>query len=305
MPTSLSKDAQIARCLGSGILIALLFSTGLAFAHNIDTTSTITVNPNPVQDPNPVAITGNTQCSGSQHTCPTPPLDGKGKIEECMAAGVGVPSSECGAGGSGAWVGLNGAGIQPAANGDYALSPPFDTTGLGGSTIGFRSMYVTGGGGHAPETSRSPSVDLVINQASPCEGDLQIVADLASGQGEPAPGSTHTWAFRIKIKACKDLTDVSAQGGTNGWTEYAGVTPSGGTVTIRKQNKKTTILRWMIGDMTANQEVSLLVYVSGTVSASCGSVQNLNGAWSATYTVDGATMKSDYTTKINVFVTCL
>jgi hypothetical protein len=39
------------------------------------------------------------------------------------------------------------------------------------------------------------------------------------GIGQPAPGTTGTWSFVVKVQACENLFGVTAQGGANGWSD--------------------------------------------------------------------------------------
>jgi len=105
-----------------------------------------------------------------------------------------------------------------------------------------------------------------------------------------------------------DVRNVTVQGGTNGWAPLANTSalhPSTGSAAIRKQNKNTSIILWTIGDMTANQEASLLVDIQGSIprkTKDC-EIRYLTGAWSALYSLDGSTiLKSDYTGRVSIQV---
>jgi len=270
-----------------------------ALAHQISTSATVSFSVNPATDGDIVDITGTITQSGSEHPgvgVGNPVTSGTIQIQELMLGGVGVPVGTPGA----VWTTI-GSG-SPDINGQFSVS--FDTTGLGGNTIGFRAHYPASGGGHGFAQVSSPGEDLVIN--SSCEGVVTIASDLASGNGTPPPGFTGDWEFRIKVKACKDVTNVSAQGGTSGWTSFVSATSSTGSAEVRKQNKKTSVLLWTIGDMSAGDEATLLVKVSGTVKPGTpdGTELFLSGAWSAKYTdSDNNVQKSDYTGRVSVTVT--
>lgn len=49
---------------------------------------------------------------------------------------------------------------------------------------------------------------------------------------------------------------------------------------------------------------TLNVSLSGTVSAHCGTMQNLNGPWTALYTLNGTQMQSPATSPIEITSTC-
>jgi hypothetical protein len=201
----------------------------------------------------------------------------------------------------------------PDASGN--ISTPFDTTGLAGQTIYFRSHFDPGGGtnhctGGTYSGANSAGLPLTINDCPSCTG-VTIGADLASGDGTPAPGAHECWTFRITVKACDDVTNVSAQGGTSGWTTLATGTPlftDTGNVSHKKAGRSSTeIITWQIGNMSANQTVTLDVQVCGDIkkSAVCDSIQYLSGPWSVTYNDEnGITHKSDYSGRVTVTVTC-
>jgi len=294
----MTKTLRVSTVIAALSVIAV-FGALTALAHQIGTSATISFSANPATDGDAVDITGTVTQSGSQHTgvgVGNPVTSGTIQIQELMLGGVGVPVGTPGA----VWTTIDSG--SPDINGQFGTS--FDTTGLGGNTIGFRAHYPASGGGHGFAQVSSPGTDLVIN--SSCEGVVTIASDLASGNGTPPPGYTGDWEFRIKVKACEDVTNVSAQGGTSGWTSFVSATPDIGSTEIRKQNKKTSVLLWTIGDMSAGDEATLLVKVSGTVKPGAldGTELFLSGAWSAKYTdSDSIVQKSDYTGRVSVVVT--
>ena len=229
-------------------------------------------------------------------TDPTPPTSpGQEQVQECIdnTTSLGDPSADCGgASPTGTWIAITPAGSAPPT-----VSDMFDTTGLAGSTMGFRGHYVPDGSGYAQ--SASPGVDLTITAA--CSG-ATIAADNAGGSNTSA-GTSGTWSFEIKVHACENLTAVSAQGGTNGWTSLTSYTPSTGDVT-EKDNKKSQVLTWTIGSMSAEQDATLDVTVSGTIKPGTpsGTVLNLSGPWSAVYTDSNGTFKTDYTDEVTITV---
>ncbi len=188
------------------------------------------------------------------------------------------------------------------------VSTTFDTTGLGGSTLGFLTHYQAQGNFRA---STSPCLPLVIAPATPpCTG-ATISADFAGLDGTPPPGVSECWSFRITVHACQDLVGVTAQGGTNGWSGFNSTTNADtGKITLRKQNKKNQVLLWTIGNMNAGQTATATVQVCGTTANfTCPHdpvTEFLNGPWSTTFSTDGGLtyQKSDYTQQVSIQVTC-
>lgn len=190
---------------------------------------------------------------------------------------------------------------------DGVLDTQVDTTGFGGSVLGFRSSYEGGG-----KFENAPVIctDLIVEEVA-CSG-ATISIDLASGPGEPAaPGGPYDWSFRVTVHACEDLLDVSAQGGTNGWAQLVdranpstSLDPSGSTTAeIRKGNKKTDVILWTIGPMTAGQTETLVVDLTGSIKGAPDCQERfLSGPWSALFSADGVTIdKTDYTGRVSVF----
>ena len=287
--------------LGGMLILVSLFSV-LVFAHKITTTSSIAFVPGAsVPEGTLVTIIGHVDVTGVQHPAPLPPIGGTIQIQECLDInGTGVPAAMCSNASLANWTTI----AMGAPNGTNDFSTVFDTSGLAGSVIGFRSHYITGGGAHTPGTSMSPAMDLIVTAS--CSG-VEISADLASGNGMPAPGYSGTWVYRIRVTACEGATGVFAQGGTSGWTSFAGYSQSTGNVTVRF-NRRNEVLRWIIGNMTSGQEETLLVTLDGTISrsAACNSAQDLSGPGSTTHSLDGGAtyQKSNYTGRVSVTVTC-
>jgi hypothetical protein len=75
-----------------------------------------------------------------------------------------------------------------------------------------------------------------------------ISIEQPGGIGQPAPGTTGTWTFVVKVQACENLFGVTAQGGANGWSTFKSFTPSTGSVAQSVKNKNVVAL-WTIGDM--------------------------------------------------------
>jgi len=313
---------------------------------NICSVSSINLNPNPIFDGAIETITGTVEQSGSAGsgciagTAGTPVTDGSMTIQENMVGSIPVScstASACTAGNLGAACSTNtscdsflgaGDGVCTAANFvDLASSSPpdlngqfsttaFNTTGLGGKTVGFRSHY-TGTGGTAFKESKSLCEDLDIAvPTSVCTPGATIAPTLASGDGTPTPDNSNStadgpWTFRMTVTACGDLTGVTAQGGGNGWAALwpnntAGLDPDTGTASIRKLNKKTPVIFWNIGDMTDGEVANLDVTVNGNITkgAPCGQLRYVSGEWSTLFSLDnGVTFqKSPYTGQVTLKV---
>jgi len=295
--------------VGIAVLSVLAFGAPTAWAHKNLANLTAALSANPVIDGTSVDIAGTLQYSGSPgagsatgHTLF--PSNGVAvvnetvQIQELQLGGAGVPCGTAGA----SFVGI----ATGQTNGSGQFSTSFDTTGLGGSTIYFRAHHAAEGGTHGTDQSTSLGLDLAISALSSCTPGATIAADLASGDGTPPPSTAGAWTFRVKVKACGDLTGVTAQGGSNGWAPMVSFAPSGGAVTVRN-NKKNQVLTWNIGDMLDGAEASLLITVSGTTGATCDSVQYLSGPWSAMASTDGGATftKSDYTGRVSLTVSCI
>ena len=138
-----------------------------------------------------------------------------------------------------------------------------------------------------------------------------ISIEQPGGLGQPAPGTTGTWNFVVKVQACEDLFGVTAQGGANGWSTFKSFTPSVATDTVAQSIKnKNVVALWTLGDMTQGSSHSLTVEVTGTIKngpSECGKVKLLNGDWSATYATvaNGPRNKSAYSQYVaSILVTC-
>jgi hypothetical protein len=189
-----------------------------------------------------------------------------------------------------------------------------------GETVSFRADYTSSGGGcnfDGVNFGHTPTVDLHIDPLplAVCpNGQVTgafISIEQPGGIGQPAPGTTGTWTFVVKVQACENLFGVTAQGGANGWSTFKSFTPSVATDTVAQSVKnKNVVALWTLGDMTQGSSHSLTVEVTGTIKNSpseCGKVKLLNGDWSATYATvaNGPRNKSAYSTYVaSILVTC-
>lgn len=186
----------------------------------------------------------------------------------------------------------------PDANGQFSTAA--DTTVVG--SFAYHANYLGKGDGFGNSTS--PCLDLVVNNGECPASGLTIVATLAGGPGCPASG-TNTWTYRITVTNCGgvDISNVTAQGGSNGWTTNApGLSPDKGTAGIRKINKLNSTILWLIGAMPAGSVANLDVTLTGTIKSGSGTPNGtlffLNGPWSA---INGdTTLKTDYTGRVTL-----
>ncbi len=177
-----------------------------------------------------------------------------------------------------------------------------------GDRVSFRAGYESTAGGcnfQNDAIGQSPTADLLIDAsaAAACPNGqitgVHIIIEGPNGVGAPPPGYAGTWSFDVKVQACEDVFDVTAQGGANGWAPVKFFTPASAAVQQFVKNKNTVYL-WTIGNLTQGQTATLTVNVGATIKNSpneCGKVKLLNGDWSAMYATvaGGARTKSDYT----------
>lgn len=172
----------------TGISLALMLGSSLAWSHATRTVSTIVV-PTPVAENSPVEIKGTVLTEGQPAGKAGTPNEGHGEvlsdqpvtsgtleIQACLVAGLPSPSLQChppaGDPAAGSWAlcpaplctpSSSGA---PDATGSFATS--VNTSGLAGQTIGFRANYVEVGGAgtnHLPGESVSEGADMVIQDS--------------------------------------------------------------------------------------------------------------------------------------------
>jgi hypothetical protein len=293
-----SSRTTLALILGATLAPAA-FAAGPPAA-NASTSLTIT--------PTPVALGNSPAADAVADTLTTSPsvstatID-EGKLTVQMATLGGLPVTTATAGFT--WTALPPGNITP--NGG-ATATPLDFDGLGfvdGTVASFRAHYVTGGGQTHADTHFSPAIDVGA-VADTCHG-FNISADFASGEGAPPPNSDGPWAFRITLENCTgvNLTGIKAQGGSNGWAPMVGQpVPSKGAVALR-YNNRNQVLTWNL-DMPSGTTETLLVTVNGHIPASavCNSIRYLSGPWSAVYNPGTGAVKSEYTGRVSIQVTC-
>jgi hypothetical protein len=291
------------RLMFSVMTVGIVLGTSLsALAAPVPTTMSIAVSPASITPPETALVTATVTPNTGTINC------GKGQIQYFITH-VDLTITP--------WLQLaNNLDVlsnQFSATFDPLLIPVFP-----GERVTFRADYVSSGGGCDFETANfghSPTVTLLI-------GDLPLAVcpngqvtgafisiEQPGGIGLPAPGTTGTWTFVVKVQACENLFGVTAQGGANGWAPFKSFTQSVGLVTQYVKNKNVVAL-WTIGDMSQGTFQTLNVEVGGTIKNSpseCGKVKLLNGDWSATYATiaNGPRNKSAYSTYVaTIQVTC-
>lgn len=292
-----------------GLVVSALVVLGMpASAHKNNTQSTIGFSDNPVTAGTMVTITatvtytgttgmGNPAGHGTVPSNDKPVVGDNVKIQELMLNGVGV---QCGTPGA-SFVEID----QGNTNTSGQFSMFFNTTGLGGMTIGFRALHPDSGDAHGNSQSMSPCMDLVINPSScPVAGVVTVAADLASGPGTPPADCCATWVFRISVTNCTgvNLTNVKVQGGSNGWTSFVSATASTGSASPRL-NQRNEVITWTL-NLADGATETLNVEISGCIPSSApdGQIRYLSGAWSAAYNAGSGPQKSAYSGRVSITV---
>jgi hypothetical protein len=189
----------------------------------------------------------------------------------------------------------------PDANGNvtFDLNAAGLTSVIG--TFGFIAKFSDPGnydGSSSACLNMTVTPAVIEPEGCPVGQNATIAAVFTTSPGFPLPG-TYTWNLAIRLHACKDLSQVSAQGGNNAWTGASFAPPAGTSIGLRKATGgKNDVNIWNIGSMAAGQTLELGVTVTGTIKpkTSCGTVLGLLGSWSALSTSqEFGSQKSDYT----------
>jgi hypothetical protein len=291
------------RLMLSVMTVGIVLGTSLsAFAAPVPTTMTIAVSPASITPPDTAVVTATVTPNTGTINC------GKGQIQYFITH-VDLTITN--------WIQLAN-NVDVANNQFSATFDPALVTVAPGEKVTFRADYVSSGGGcdfATADFGHSPTVDLLIGTLplAVCPNG-QVTGAFVSieqpgGIGQPAPGTTGSWTFVVKVQACENLFGVTAQGGANGWSTFKSFTQSTGTVAQSVKNKNVVAL-WTIGDMTQGSSQTLNVEVTGTIKNSpseCGKVKLLNGDWSATFATvaNGPRNKSAYSQYVaSILVTC-
>ena len=178
-------------------------------------------------------------------------------------------------------------GLTAAPDVNGQVSFDLQAAGLTGTigTVGYIAKFDDPG---KYAKSASPCLDLtIIPDPVLCDSGVNatISAIRTSGVGFPLSGVSNTWTFIMRIHACQNLTNVSAQGGNNAWTgAVLGPPPIGTSVSLRKATGgKNTVNIWTVGSLANGSDIDLPITITGTIKAGtpCGTVVGLLGSWSA------------------------
>lgn len=273
---------------------------GMAFADPqtpIDTEMSISVLPTSITPAGSATVTVTIEpVGGGIINC------GKGKIQYKI---VHADSTETD------WLDL--ANNLPVANNEFLADFPGNSGAVVvvGDKVTFRAQYESTGSGcnyEGQDPAHSPTVDLMIVEdttSAYCPNNqitgVYIAIVGPNGDGTPGPGQTVIASYNVRVTACEDVYDVTAQGGANGWSSVKSCTPYIGTsCDIRNKTKRNEVYLWSIGDLVAGQYVEATVTVEGQIKntqGECGKAKYLNGDWSALYATEpfGTKTKSAYT----------
>jgi hypothetical protein len=192
---------------------------------------------------------------------------------------------------------LLGSGNVHSSTGQFtATFTPVAPAYADGSKVQFEAVYRATGGGGFCDDEHSPRITAKIT-AEGCgiTKAVYLTNNLASGSGQPAPGSgTQNWTFSVNIKNCLgyDLTQVKLQGGTNGWANFGSATASDGTTVRVRNNNRNEVVTWD-ASVEHGETKHILVTLSGSIPAKAACwdrtgdespfIRFLSGAWSAAY----------------------
>jgi hypothetical protein len=277
--------------LASILLIGSLSMTVPAFAGmGMPPSPSITLgyNPSPVVDGNMVEMFGIVSVDGVGTS------DGNLQIQQGFQPDDVVlfdtPAHDCLA--AIQWKDISGNLVH--LGGDYSYDG-FDTSGLAGQTLVFRT-HSSGSGGDF-KAGNSDCVPLEIT-SSECEGDIQIAAIDSSAEPSALQGK---FGYTLKVTACTDVENLKIQGGSNGWSDIDTFTrdPEIGTLDI-KEKRKNTIYSWKIPALAENDMVTFEVEMTSNIDISCGQTVQINGAWSVAYKLpeDNTKYKTSYTSPL-------
>jgi uncharacterized repeat protein (TIGR01451 family) len=145
-----------------------------------------------------------------------------------------------------------------------------------------------------PSSNSATVVTQVTNKTSP---RLVVSASLVSGNPIPAPGTTQTYVFTIKLKANQTCYGITMTGTALGLT----VKPTISTGTVKYAGP----IIWTITSLNAGQTATLTATVKRTIpyNAVDGSLLQITGPWTGSYYSAASKMTTTPTQAINVVVT--
>jgi|GEM_PF-2575609 len=145
-----------------------------------------------------------------------------------------------------------------------------------------------------PSSNSVTVVTQVTNKTSP---RLVVSASLVSGNPIPAPNTTQTYVFTIKLKANQTCYGITITGTALGLT----VKPTISTGTVKYAGP----IIWTIPSLNAGQTATLTATVRRTIpyNAVDGSLFQITGPWTGSYYSAASQMTTIPTQAINVVVT--
>ena len=136
------------------------------------------------------------------------------------------------------------------------------------------------------QTSNTVSLSFCIKDVA-CQEPFTFALTDVSGPGEllvSTKGLKYSgdWYLTYTVKTCTDIVaGTKVQGGVVAWANFLGTSVSTGNVSTSSKNKNT-VITWVLPALTAGDEHTIVVHLSGT-SANVAGTQPLSGAWSAVY----------------------
>src|SRR5258708_4400887 len=258
--------------------LAMLGATALFGAPKTSTSTTLAFNPSAA-----VALGG---AASAVVTVKFPDANGspvtEGTVELYQAKSAGLPAA-CDVQNGKAEVST---GLTGTPDGNGQVSFDLQLAGLT-STVGVTGYIAKFDDPSNYSKSASPCLDLTVVPA-PVVCDTNVNATISairtSGPGFPEAGVSNTWTYVMRIHACVDLGNVTAQGGNNAWTGASFSPPLGTSLTLRKAvGGKNTVNVWTVGNMAEGTDLDLGIAITGTIKngTPCGTVVGTLGSWSA------------------------
>jgi len=293
----------------SGLVFLMILSTPVLAAQPVSTSTSIDfINHTSADRDNPVWVNDAVDVVGSVVAGATMPIGGKLRIKQYQVDNIHVSCEAYAAATTGKSESiieeLDPINSDPNSGVNSVTAYLVDTSMAG--SFSYALQYVpAGGSGYAQ--SQSGCINLVVEEhelvCTPAGFSIAITE--STGSSSATPGSLYTGGFDVTVKNCTSdtIVNVSAQGGTSGWTDYTGYNaPLGTTVEIRNQNKRNEVLKWTLGDLLPNESKTLSVFLSGNIksNATAGTILFLSGAWSA---LSGDNVKTPYTGRVTIEVT--
>jgi hypothetical protein len=183
------------------------------------------------------------------------------------------------------------------------VSRAFDTTGLTGMSICFRSHHPADGGSHLAGSTQSQSGEIDLLIESFCQGVTLTNPAISGGTTDVNGAAKGPWTVAMDLTNCTGSTvDFKVQGGATAWAPFSsGLTVTDGNATL-KNNKKNQVITWNV--TLDDGDTETITFNVGTSSSTvpCDVTNPLSGAWSAAY-IDpdtGLPTKSDYTDRATI-----